>query len=629
MKLQLGLLYLDGRPTTLDDLAELLGERGHCPTDISDDIADGALIMAYRGDRISPEEESETQPLRRGPLILTWDGRLDNREEFADRLRLRDLEHTSDPAIVLQAYEAFGEGVFDDLIGEFALTLWCGRTKTLQFARSACGARPLYYVLDKDRLVWSSDFAHLVKISNVNLDLNDNYILEYLVWQPSTTHTPLKNVQVVPPNRRVRLEARQLKTRQLWDPTRISPLRFRTDQEYEELCHEKIYEAVRVRLRSKHPIFAELSGGLDSSTVVLAADKALRTSNHSPQSLQTVSFVYEESQSCDERPFIRTVEEKRGIETHLVRECDQGITLGLEENPEFTGLPNALHCFPGRYRRISKMMREQHASVLLTGGGGDHLFWSEPDGAPIVADEIRKANVLGAHKACRTWSRIAHIPYYEMLLSKSVPLTYGSIFLRNSSYKQPQIPAWIHSRHTERPLSTAPAFDGYASWCSSPSRRAQVFIIDHMFRQLGAGIFQEYPDLYVSHPYSHRPLIEFCLGVPVSQFLREGQTRSLMRRSLHDLLPRKTAKRVSKGLVDETIIRALQREWATTTNLEDWQICMRGYVDRAALVHCLKQLRLGILGLSGPLFRLFSLERWLRSLSHIRLGACQPNWACS
>jgi asparagine synthase (glutamine-hydrolysing) len=615
MKLQTGLLALDGRPPSAEDMADILGEFADRPVDIAGGTIDGSVFIAYRGDKITHEEESEVQPLRKGAFTLTWDGRLDNREELGRRLGLTALENKPDTEIVLNAYEAYGESVVADLVGEFALVLWCSRTKSLQFARSACGARTLYYVLNRNRLIWSSDFAHLVRVSGVDLTVNDDYVVQYLVSQPSAKDSPLVNVHPIPPNRLVHFQDGRVKhTRELWDPTRISPLRYKSDQEYEEHFRFELTQAVRVRTRAKDPMVSELSGGLDSSSIVLIADQILRERGESPSNLQTVSCVYEESRSCDERPFIRAVEEKRGIETLLIHERDQRITLGLD-NPPFTGLPNGLHCFPGRYETVTTFMRQQKARVLLTGRGGDHLCWSEPDGAPIVADELTKVNVLGVHRECCSWSRFASTSYYEFLAKRAFPLFLNSLWPGASLHKQPELPAWIHPRHKTTLLSHVSEFESYPTWRSAPSRRSQVFFVDHMFRYLGSGFFREYDDLYVSHPYSHRPLVEFCLGTPVSQFLRDGHTRSLMRRALRDVLPQKTRKRVSKGLLDETIFRVLQKERPRTADLVNWQVCERNYVKYRDLAESLNQAHIGILKLSGSLFRLVSLERWFRSLS--------------
>jgi hypothetical protein len=291
--------------------------------------------------------------------------------------------------------------------------------------------------------------------------------------------------------------------------------------------------------------------------------------------------------------------------------------LGLED-PPFTGVPNSLHCFPGRYPTVAALMRPYGARVLLTGRGGDHLFWSEPDGTPIVADHIRQANIFRAHSECLAWSQVASAPYFELLFNRAFPLAFESVSPRKSQYNRPTIPEWLHPQHRDQISSMVPNFAGFATWGGAPSQRAQVVFLEHMFRYLGSGFLQEYDDLYFSHPYSHRPLVEFCMATPISQFLRNGQSRSLMRRAFQHLLPRKTARRVSKGLVDEGFTRAMKREWASVIAMLHWQVCEREYVTFKNLIESLDQVRLGMLDLTGPLLRLFSLERWLRSLRNVR-----------
>jgi asparagine synthase (glutamine-hydrolysing) len=612
MKLQLGLLHTDGRPATADDLSALLADVEDKQVEISGEVIDDSLVVAYRGDRITWEDDSETQPLDDGRHILTWDGRLDNREELASRLGLTHLEQMADPVIVLKCYEAFGQSLFRDIIGEFALTLWCKSTKTLLFARSACGARPLYYTIKKRTLFWSSDFAHLVRMSGVDLEVNESYVLEYLLFQPSTKLSPLSTVESVPANHLVQVEnGRVQQVSELWDPTNIGAVNCHTDHEYEERFREKITEAVRVRLRAKHPVFAELSGGLDSSSVVLTADQVLRANNQPLEKLRTLSGVYEESRTSDEESFFRLVEERRGLQTLRVGEKAQRFTLGLH-NPEFTGLPNPNHCSPGRYQMFAAIVRESKSRVLLTGLGGDHLFWSAPEGAPLVADELRRGNLLGADRECRLWSRASGIPYVQLLLNKAVPLAIGG------SYHLLETPNWLSPKMRRSVFVHTPDLVGHQPSHARPSKRAQLVAVDLLFRTVGAGYFNEYPDLYVSHPYTHRPLVEFCLATPLSQFLRAGGTRSLMRRALVNVLPTRICRRISKTGADEAYTRALQREWSSNSAVSRWSVCERGFVDPRRLSHSLDGMRLGIQHQCGHLMRLVSMERWLRSLGRIQ-----------
>ena len=617
MKLQCGLFHFDRRLVTEDDVTRLLGDEVHEPREISGTLSIGSLLMLFLGDRIAPEEEKEVQPLRLEPYALTWDGRLDNREELANRLGVHHCRELSDPALVLQAYIAFGDRVLESLVGEFALALWSSRTQSLRFARSTCGARPLYYAVDKNTLTWSSNLAHLVNVTDVDLTVNDSYAVNYLVSQPPACTSPLTNIGVIPPNHVVEFNKGQcVASRELWNPSRFVSVLHHSDKEYEEHFLEVFQEAVKVRLRSNRTVFAELSGGLDSSSVVLMADRVLRQRYRSPAELQTTSCVYEQSESCDERRFIQAVEERRGINTHLVHERDQRATLGLND-PEFTGLPNPLHCFPGRYQAVADQMRTYGAQILLTGRGGDHLLWSQADGTPLIADEISKGHLFRFHSECRTWSLAAGAPYYE-LLKRSFSLARESRFPSSYSFMAPELPSWLHPRVHKQLSPITPSFDGFCTWRGDPSKRAQIVSLEHMFRYLGSAFLQEYGNLYVSHPYSHRPLIEFCLGTPVSQFLRHGQTRSLMRRALRDLLPEKIAKRVSKGLLDESINRTLEKEWADVSDTSKWKICERDYVSHDRLNDVLKRARLGNLDLVGSVIRIISFERWLRSLSLAR-----------
>ncbi len=615
MGLQAGILHRQSLEVCDQDLAILLGGRGCQNSEVSGATALGPLLMAYRGFRTTPEDES--QPLMHNSYILTWDGRLDNREEIAARAGLNHTEVLSDASIILSAYSSLDNEVLADLVGEFALCLWCERTRSLCFARSICGTRPLYYVLLKDRLVWSTDFEHLVSISHVDLDVNDSYLLEYLVTQPSSRHTPLSRINTVPPGAVLSFQNDAfLSERSLWNPKNINLIHYGSNAQYEEHCRHLLSEAVRVRLRTRDPLFAELSGGLDSSAVVLLADQHLRAANRPTADLKTLSCVYDESATGDERIFIQSVEETRGSAGHHVQENEQQITIALS-NVTFTGVPNPLHCFPGRYRAFSKLMRAHKARVLLTGLGGDHLFWSEPDGALVIADELEHKHFLQATRECRIWSRLLGIPYLA-LFSRILMVTILSGHSSNEpSFGSPEIPPWLCQRHREEIRSKVWEFKTPQESLDTISRTAQLRMVRSLFALVSAGYFNEFREICLSHPYVHRPLLEFCLGVPISQFLYQGQTRSLMRRALRDLLPAKVLNRKSKGMLDEAFVRALRREWSNIGDLDRWQLCERGFADGNTLHESLDRLRLGLPARGASAIRIFSIERWLRSLGTV------------
>lgn len=619
MKLQSGLLHLDGEPLQLEHWRQVAAHLSTIKTDIRGEVLDGPAFVSYRGDRITEEEDIETQPVRYGPYLLTFDGRLDNREELLLRIGTGAGRLLTDPEIVLRCYDRTGDAVFKHLIGEFALVLWCSRSQSLRFVRSACGARTLYYTIVNNTLFWASHLRTLVTICPVELDVNDRYALQYLVSQPSVRESPFANVEPSPPNRIVIVEGGRIKSsNEIWDPTEVPAVTYHTDTDYEEHLRDVMQAAVCRRMRSKQRLFAELSGGLDSSSVVLLADRVVRECGRDPQRLQTISCVYDPSSTCDESKFIASVEERRGVLTHRVTEQEQRMSTALEDSPPFTGVPNPLHCFSGRYPSFTNTLQNEGARLLLTGMGGDHLFWSDLDGGAIVADELFRGNLIAGHNECKAWSRCTNTPYYQLAFGRAVPLAAQSLLGRPLNFFPIQAPVWLHPRRRSECAHPSSNFDRFRNWRALPSKRAQVFVVEHFFSLVGAGLLAEYADIYVSHPYSYRPLVEFCLGVPIRQFLRDGHSRSLMRRAMREVLPNKIAGRASKGLADESIVRTLQNDSGRiSSDLQDWEVCQREYAHHQLLLKSITQAQIGMLDGAGPLLKLLSLERWLRSLKNV------------
>src|SRR5260370_8231911 len=135
MKLQVGLFCRDGRVASAADLANLLAEFADWKSETCGESAEGPIAMAYRGDRITWEEETETQPVNWGRYMLTFDGRLDNREQLASRLGLQHFQSMPDPLLVAKTFEEFGERAFPLLIGEFSLAFSCKPTRPFPTAR--------------------------------------------------------------------------------------------------------------------------------------------------------------------------------------------------------------------------------------------------------------------------------------------------------------------------------------------------------------------------------------------------------------------------------------------------------------------------------------------------------------
>lgn len=640
MSVHVGLRSFDGKQISPVDVVSLLSGlelrgpdyEGIC---LSDDVG-----MGFRGFNVAPEDR-EDQPLQgANGIVVTFDGRLDNRPDLASRLGTQDAKAISDVSLVLAMFERFGENCFELLQGEFACALWDKARGALFLARSLCGTCPLFYVRNRERIAWSSELDDLVVKMAPECSVNVGYAIGFVFYQPDIEESPFENVSVVPCGSYVEVKKdNDVRVRQMWRPETIRPRMLKSDADYEEAWRAEMDATLRARMRVAGKMFCELSGGIDSSTVAVLAHRRLTGTGLAPELLTTVSCLYETSESCDERFFVSMVEGAIGRAGVHISEHEQAACLGLDDI-DFTGVPNTLHCFPGRYRAIRKAMKESNSRLLLTGLGGDGLFWSDSARSPGLADFLVKGELFRLISESRQWSRVSGMPLWEVLVKQAIaPITVASRFLhwhRAEGYLSlpwvtPEARRWLTARGRNLGLRIDHEV-------RLPSQRARLLSIRSVRAAVSAGYFREYYGIHFSHPYTAQALVEFVLSLPISQLARPGEGRSLVRRAMVGLLPDRIVRRVSKGTVDEAFCRALIRE--ELGEVSRFEICRQGYIEPRHLSVAIRGVRLGRLEQSAILIRLFSLERWLQSFAAIprhrarlnlvgRTKGVQSNIACA
>src|SRR5262249_51814481 len=233
-----------------------------------------------------------------------FDGRLDNRGEL--RFLLRDFLYrdTSDAALALAAYERWGVDGLARLIGDWSLVIRDRFTATTILASDFAGVRPLYYPVQAERVIWSSRLQSLVDETGID-ELDDDYIRAFLLHGASPNRTPYKDIYSVPPGHAVCVSPEKTNIRRFWSLPVNAKIHYRDEREYEEQLRALFREAVVVRLQSESPVLSELSGGLDSSSVVCMANQLIRAGDVPAPSVTGLSYLW--PNSLDE-PFIGEVE---------------------------------------------------------------------------------------------------------------------------------------------------------------------------------------------------------------------------------------------------------------------------------------------------------------------------------
>ncbi|HYG61717.1 MAG TPA: asparagine synthase-related protein, partial [Thermoanaerobaculia bacterium] len=485
--------------------------------------------MAHASFHTAPGPPAE-QPCRHGAVLVTWDGRLDNRADLAASL---GAERANDVELLALAYERWGPTFPSRIVGDFALALWDGRARLLLLARDPVGTRPLFYAVRPDGgLLWASTLAAL-RAGGADLgEVDEEWIAGYFSWSIDPATTPWRGVRAVPPGHVLAVGGGPPRLQCFWKAEEVPAVRLGGDAEYEERYRELFLASVQNRLRAAGPVAAELSGGVDSSSIVCAAAHLLRAGSAETPGLLTASHLYERSRTADETPFIEEVEAFIGRTGRHILESEAPILTGLVTDiPE---IPTSNHCFRRRYQAIYDFMAENGSRVLLSGLGGDHLLTSQVATPYVLADLLRGGRLGALRTGLAAWRRELGKPYLQLLWEGAVcPLLPRPARMRLARPPIP-FPSWLDRGFVRRRDLAARfvALTDAEGYPGPPGKREQAGAVRGALRA-AAWLYDWWGrPVEVTFPFLDRPLMEFCLGAPAGQFVRPGETRSLHRRAL-------------------------------------------------------------------------------------------------
>jgi len=611
-----------------EQLAILWNALGAYGTDGGDIQFAGPVGMCYRAFHVNEESRFEVQPLvGRHNTMIVGDLRLDNREELIASLRgalLKEPSAITDIELALAAYEKWGEQFAVHLIGEFALMLYDGRVEKVLLARDHIGTRQLYYHYDKQRLICSSELGPLLEAAQVSLEVNNDYVAGYLMYDPEPGPTAYKDIQSVKPFHLVTFTAEGgPREARYWDLARIKPIRFKADADYVEGFRFHFANAVRGPLRTNRPVFSDLSGGLDSSSIVCMAHRLMQNGEVPAPEMFTVSLVSSASPTSDQTAFIRHVEEHIGREGFHLDEDDSPLFSTFSVENALPNLNPLLFC-EAKHRRIRALMEQVDARVLLCGSGGDEITCAQQNPSPELADLLVAFRFKALHQRIKAWSTRAKRPYLALLRDSVKPVLPAFIGTTRDLKRMGLVPEFVSPKFASeysllhRHLAHNPFV------CDTPSGNDQALGFWTAIRGIAAGHRRDVTRGHVSYPFLARPMVEYMQAIPHTQRVQLGKSRFVMRRALTDLLPAAILKRRDKGNPQETIARAFIHEWDRLKPcFDDLRIASNGYVNKNSFVAAVENYRMGKSINLALFLKLLSLEFWLRRLENFQAGTAR------
>ena len=233
MSVQFGVSNRDGEPVGEDVLRRIEGLLVPYAPDGVSVLRQKSSALLY-GSFETGCSPAQPQPYRLAPCDwMMWDGRLDNRNDLI-RSSLSLTTHSTDVEIVASTYERLGTGMFSQLLGDWAISIFSDHRQEVVLARDFIGARSLFYRIDDRHIAWSTVLEPLVLFESGVPRLSEPYVAGWLSSFPRIGLTPYEHILSVPPSSTVRIQVGQLPVSKYWDLDPAQTIRYRRDRDYEE-----------------------------------------------------------------------------------------------------------------------------------------------------------------------------------------------------------------------------------------------------------------------------------------------------------------------------------------------------------------------------------------------------------
>lgn len=599
---------LDGAPVGVDALASVLPAVDQAP-----DQAQMALDGCWGGAWVpSPQFGRPGVVVAHGVTAL-GNVRLTNRSRF---LAGRDQAVWSDLRLVVEHYTRRGPDGIPDLIGDFAFVLWDSRRRRVVAARDAFGVKSLFFRRTGNRVACGS---HLDCFDADRFD--KDFIGDFLIGLPSgTQRTIFEGVGRVPPGTWMVADLGGTRQQQYWTAAAFEPAdRVANERDAVAEFRHLFREAVSAQLDDGVPAWSQLSGGLDSSSIVatvcgLAAEGKVRP-------LLGTQTVVDSLSEGDETRYSDLVVNRYGLVNRQIR--DFWAWQADDVGPPGYAEPRAFLPFFARNQAMASMVRDGGGSVLLSGFGSDSYLAAGWDFIADWAvrgrgrDALRLTVDLAVAGRRSVWEKVSH-----HLVAPLAPE-----WLRKRLLPAPlQLPTWIDTGFAGQ--------YGLAGRMGHAAARVPGRILPGLMAAemasvdlaLERSVFEH--GIEMRYPFLHRPLVEFALRLPMELRQRPNRTKWILREAMGSALPDRVRNRQGKGGIDGRIVWSLERERPVLERMiEDSHLASLGCVSGRDLALAFHQARSGNTESVGMLFVTLALETWFAVRSgwwHQHGGARPP-----
>lgn len=546
-------------------------------------------------------------------IAVAGDARLDNLDDL--RARLEAGASASTAEIVARAYRAWGQTFADRLVGDFAFVLWDGTRRSALAARDPFGVRPLFYRRLGDRLWLASTVTALLGTFDGVPALDDERICEHLLWRyKSTEATFFRDIREVRAGFVLAATEGTTTSSRYWRPpaARSELARSAPDELWTEM-RSLFLQSVRRRLPAARPAVVHVSGGLDSSSIAMAANQLVADGQAPSAAVVGASRIFP-GLACDEAPFIDAV---ASAVQFRVERWDGRLSNPIDLLEPAVEAPAARVTSTAGEDGDVTLATSVGAEVILAGVGGDDLMMISGYVRDMVARHewrsVARATVLAPGLDAN-----ARVGRLRRALGQFLP---GKLRRLRTRWRT-KVPTWLapawhevarNVEVEEPPDVVLTSLVQRLTWSRLAAARSRQSINSLQVNGMRHGLEYRFPFL-------DRELVEFVLNLPPHCLPWSAPRNArIHREAFRPMLPPKIANRYSKAEFTPALANRVRRAGPLIENLlsrGDW-VCQK-YVARDAALRFYRAVTSSVSPTRGMdwwrVWNVATLEAWMRAV---------------
>ncbi|MEY8733648.1 asparagine synthase-related protein [Peribacillus frigoritolerans] len=551
-----GIYHLNEEPVNLQYGRNLMTALQKYPADTIQIWHSEQVFLGCHAQWITPESVGEQLPYHdyKSQCTITADAIIDNREELFDKLHISKIDRSilSDSQLILLSYQKWGEEAPKHLIGDFAFMIWDQKKRKLFGARDFAGSRTLYYHKSHEKFAFCTTIEPLLKLPYIEKKLNEQWLAEFLAIPGMNDtvdafSTVYKHIDQIPPSHTISIIENKVMLSKYCSVVDSEKLHLKSNNEYEEAFRDVFQRAATSRLRTHRKVGANLSGGLDSGSVVSFAANTLRNQN---KKLYTFSSIpidefddwTPKQRLADESPLIKsTVNHVGNINAKYLKFEGQSSLSVLDDWLEIMEMPYKFFENSVWVKGIYEEANKLGIGVLLNGARGNFTISWGPT-FDYYALLLRKMRWIRLYHEVNSYSKnmgVKRSRVMKVIGKKAYPI--HSYIKANNQDDSPLLINEDFARRTK--VFSKLEEQGNNIMGVNPTNineiRKNHFGYLNMWNTTGTSgtKLSLLYSLQGHDPTNDLRVIQFCLSLPLEQFVQNGLDRSLIRRSTKGYLP--------------------------------------------------------------------------------------------